>query len=207
MTDLAEQPSASFEIVEAGGKKQTWKLSIVTGAIVLEPPGGPARMIPRTDFPTAIDEDPLHMFGILAVNGEKKIMLKLPQPARDALLAWLGPPTKVDLVAALQRRYNAMSLAVGALLVVTSLPLLTDVVDWPILVWGASNFAIWGLVRVAPHRTWLLVDSVINTAVAAWFAYGMVRGERSLAWSLLLVLAYVGFNFSMKQYRRFAKLV
>jgi hypothetical protein len=205
--DPAEQPSARFEIVEARDKQRVWKLSLFADAIVLAPPDAAARTITRAELPAAVDVDPLFAFGLLAVAGASKLFFKLDERTRDALIAWLGPPTRADLVAALKRRHNATALAVGALLLVSSLPLIIErAVDWPIFVWGASMLATWGLARIAPSRAWFLIDGVIHTAIAAWFVFGILNGDRHVAWAVLLLLAFLGFNFSMKQYRRFANM-
>lgn len=214
-----EKPMQVIELAQNARQPIPWQLWLYPDRWVFHTAGQEPQTITREHLRKWVEVDTLATFGMLQVTLGKKLLFPLKPEAREALNAWVGPPTKQDLVAAIKKNYGVGRLVFAALMVLMATPLfmptwlaptnaepLRSSVDWVLMIWGCSTLVGWCLSRVAPHRALFLIDVGIQLVLGAVWAYGIVIGERTWWLAIIIVMMMFGAHISMKHYKRFAKL-
>ncbi len=209
----------TFGLVEQSREKRSWTLSVQPDALVLETAGGPTYSLPHATARAALDIDALVQFGMLKLRLDRPISFRHQPDVQQAVLQWIGPPTRDELVQSLKRRYGRANLIIGVVMIVISTPWLfpswfltvatdakADAFDWLLMIWGAGNLVCYAVTRLAPHRILFVLDGAFQLAISAWWSAGIVTGQRHWAWSFVPLLAVFGMKLAYRQYRRFAQL-
>ena len=209
-----------IELVENARPPRPWTLTLHPDRWVFGTPGGaePTTLV-RDNLRKWVDLEVLANFGMLHVTLGKKLMFQLKPEARAVLNAWIGPPTKQDLISSINKRYGVSSLVMAGVMLLMATPWFMPAwlaptgadptafnFDWVLLIWGGSTLIGWLVSRVAPHRSLFLIDVVIDVGVATWWGYDIATGERAWWLVFMILLMLFGANLSRKKYKRFAGL-
>ena len=112
----------TFGLVEQSREKRSWTLALQPDAIILETAGGPQYSLPRANVRAALDIDALVQFGVLKLRLDRPISFRHQPDVQQAVLQWIGPPTRDELVQSLKRRYGRANLIIGVVMIVISTP-------------------------------------------------------------------------------------
>ena len=213
-----DKPTHVIELTQNARPPIPWTLSVFEDRWVFATVGEAPTTIARDKLRKWVDLEVLATFGILNVTLERKLMFPLKAEGKAILRAWVGPPTREDLVASLRKRYGTSSLVMAGVMVMLATPWFMPAwlattgadpatrVDWLLILWGATTIAGWGISRIAPHRALFLIDVAVQLGVAVVWGYGVATGQRTWWLALVILMMLFGANLSLRQYKRFTPL-
>jgi hypothetical protein len=205
----------AHEAVELAGKQPKWRLILAPDAFRLEPlEAGESIDVPRAERVKRVE-----LFNgvlarrILAVTlapGRK--LFRLDPAGYAAYEAWAGPPTMEDLRKSLKRRFG-WSVALGALIILTSVPLPGDpeagVPALPLnpltLAMGIALIAAGLMSRLMPSRVFILADC-LWIAIAAVTTVENLLESPGIFGAVLLALQANYVVMSIQDYRRYGAM-
>lgn len=206
----------AYEALELAGKQPKWRLTLSPDAIRLEPPdpGEPieVRRTERTARVELLNGVFLRRLLGVALAKKGKKLFRLDPAGYAALQAWAGPPTTEDLRKSLKRRFG-WSVGLGALIILTSLPLRGDpehgipdlALNTVSLAMGIALISAGLMSRFMPSRIFFLVDCVW-IAVAAWSTVDLLVDSFSVFNALILLFQANYILMSVREFRHFGAL-
>jgi len=198
------RPLACYEIVDASTSKK-WALSLFPDNFQLETLDGELHEVGRAELRERVQtmEGGLGVPRMLVVTlGKKQEFFKLSPEVFAAFVEWMGPPTLEDLKRSLKRRLSWV-IPLGALIVLTSLPIGKMIGNPVSLGLGLTLILTGTLAKVWPHRILFALDSLWFSFLSANSIWLLFQEWSWLRLGVLLVqLALVRSGF--REYRRFA---
>lgn len=216
MDVVDDKPTHVIELTQNARPPIPWTLSVFPDRWVFATMGEEPKTIARTNLRKWVDLEVLANFGILHVTLERKLMFPLKPEGRAILRAWVGPPTRDDLVASLRKRYGMSSLVMSGVMVMLATPWFMPAwlattgadpamqFDWLLMIWGATTILGWVISRISPHRSLFLIDVVVQLGVALVWGYGVATGQRTWWLALVILMMLFGANLSVRQFKRFS---
>ena len=205
-----EELQQGFTVTEQSLRGKPWRLTLLTQYLRLDGPEGERFEVSRDKSPDQVELMKAWGGGvILTVKTPKRLVFGLDAVQQAAVEGWLGPPTQGVLQAALKKRFS-FGLALGALFIVSSVPISGDpdrgVADVPFdplfFTLGLVLVALRVVMKLWPHRVLFLVDSFWFLVLAAKVVYDIAHGS-SWLWVFVALLCAVSAYSGIGQYARF----
>lgn len=185
-------PTHEIEIVELSGDGDVWRLSLFDDRLQLRSHAGTTLDVIRRE---AL---PLRLLVVDSLLAPRTIVVSFADGDRrsfqleveefEQFREWLGPPTRADLLIALNRRLRFM-LPVGLILMLFALPVLGDPpqTDFIALGMGAALVMLGLLNRYRPSRWLFLFDAAWFCGLSLRILVDITRGA-SEWWFIFIIL-------------------
>ena len=212
IVDLGE-PIETLEVVDLLGKRKSWTVSVFADRLRFAAQDELSHEVLRDELSqTTTLYDSWLIRRSLEVRGKKKRLFQFSPEGFEILNDWIGPPTSIDLVTTLKKRFSYV-LPIAILFVLTSLPISGDAkagieplpFDAESCLLGLSLFLVAGASKIFPHRIFLLLDSLWFIVLAATLIYDIAIGA-SWLWIILVVFQIQLIVIGVKQYLRFSAI-
>lgn len=211
---MAEFVPASFDVKDSQNPKLEWTLAFRSDGFRLESKTGhaPALDVSRSDRAGRVTlVDGLFLRRTLMVRAEgKNVLFRLPPPAWDALEAWYPPHTREDLRAVLKRRLS-WSFMIGILYLLPAILFLINrdgslqakSIDWINAGLGGALIFMGVMSKIAPHRIFLLLDSLWCGLLLANTVQGILAKTATWSWYVAAYFQVTYIRDGLREFWRF----
>ncbi|MCA9520595.1 MAG: hypothetical protein KC609_06465 [Myxococcales bacterium] len=185
-------PIHELEAIELSGDGDLWQLSLYSDRLQLRSHGGTVLDVIRREVL------PLRLLVVDSLLAPRTIVVSFSDGDRrsfqlereefDQFRGWLGPPTRADLIIALNRRLRFM-LPIGLMLMLLSLPIAGDPpkADFIGMGMGAVLVVLGLLNRYKPSRWLFLIDAAWFCGLSLRILFDITRGA-SEWWFVFIIL-------------------